>query len=132
MMKKFNIPADVRCAVCAIVNNKPPASCPINVCDKIALEVKANHRNAGSIMWSNSATHDWTSKPWAVTKLYMSVGREAANDSAIHTDCSGLLRLMLNSRRFAEKLGVELLKELYKVCHRMLLGIIRKIPWQAC
>jgi Domain of unknown function (DUF4559) len=77
--------------------------CPNNICNSFVNKVVTQHRKPATIHWSNCKDLTKWAIPdcyWEIAKVYMGRGQLVANTKPDFTDCSGLLQLIANCKRF--------------------------------
>ncbi|XP_053408752.1 uncharacterized protein LOC123561885 isoform X1 [Mercenaria mercenaria] len=128
VQKKHNLPM-VNCGQCNLRNLQPDhvrnnnkqcplgqnncncmfpggkITCPNNVCGAIYDEIIINHAsNPPAPNWKNTDVQNWCTDAWAVAKCYINAPGYTTKRNAKEIDCTGLLRLYINSKYLQRKI----------------------------
>ena len=79
--------------------------CPNAICFAFIRELKTYHRFSKPI-WTNTNPRLWTRNPWEVAKCFLSVGGYDKTQSAVDTDCTGLLSICILVKSIGDTLGI--------------------------
>ncbi|XP_060558998.1 uncharacterized protein LOC132719251 [Ruditapes philippinarum] len=89
---------------CCFPSNKIP--CPNNVCGAIYDSIIQNHASIPPApFWKNSDVQQRTSDPWSLCKCFINAPGYKDKTSAVDTDCTGLLHVIINNRYFHSHIG---------------------------
>ncbi|XP_060581723.1 uncharacterized protein LOC132738274 [Ruditapes philippinarum] len=89
---------------CCFPNHKKP--CPNNVCGAIYDSIIQNHSSKPPApFWQNSDAHDWSTDPWSICKCFINAPGYKDKTSAVDTDCTGLLHVIINNKYFHNHIG---------------------------
>ena len=80
--------------------------CPNNVCDSFMKSITEVHMNKKIVSWKNCEVRCWPVKCWEIAKAYMPQNQSSANTGPATTDCSALLQLMWNCKKFRTELKI--------------------------
>ena len=78
-------------------------SCLDNICNKW-LDGIVPELATSQYTWRNSIVHDWPAEPWQLAKVFMGEGQDLSNIDPDQTDALGLLQLMINCKKFHDRL----------------------------
>ncbi|XP_060606300.1 uncharacterized protein LOC132758625 isoform X1 [Ruditapes philippinarum] len=89
---------------CCFPNNKRP--CPNNVCGAIYDSIIQYHASMPPApFWKNSDVQQWSTEPWEVCKCFINAPGYKDKTSAVDTDCTGLLHVIINNKYFHSHIG---------------------------
>ncbi|XP_060578263.1 uncharacterized protein LOC132735339 [Ruditapes philippinarum] len=89
---------------CCFPNNKRP--CPNNVCGAIYDSIIQYHASIPPVpFWKNSDVQQWSTEPWEVCKCFINAPGYKDKTSAVDTDCTGLLHVIINNNYFHSHIG---------------------------
>ncbi|XP_060561468.1 uncharacterized protein LOC132721221 [Ruditapes philippinarum] len=89
---------------CCFPNNKTP--CPNNVCGAIYDSIIQNHASIPPApYWKNSDVQQWSTDPWSISKCFINAPGYKDKPSAVDTDCTGLLHVIINNTYFHSHIG---------------------------
>ncbi|XP_060574267.1 uncharacterized protein LOC132731982 [Ruditapes philippinarum] len=89
---------------CCFPNNKRP--CPNNVCGAIYDSIIQYHASMPPApFWKNSDVQQWSTDPWNVCKCFINAPGYKDKTSAVDTDCTGLLHVIINNKYFHSHIG---------------------------
>ncbi|XP_060595344.1 uncharacterized protein LOC132749548 [Ruditapes philippinarum] len=89
---------------CCFPNNKRP--CPNNVCGAIYDSIIQYHASIPPApFWKNSDVQQWSTEPWEVCKCFINAPGYKDKTSAVDTDCTGLLHVIINNKYFHSHIG---------------------------
>ncbi|XP_060605547.1 uncharacterized protein LOC132758048 [Ruditapes philippinarum] len=89
---------------CCFPNNKKP--CPNNVCGAIYDSIIQNHASIPPApFWKNSDVQQWSTDPWSISKCFINAPGYKDKPSAVDTDCTGLLHVIINNTYFHSHIG---------------------------
>ncbi|XP_060590570.1 uncharacterized protein LOC132745639 [Ruditapes philippinarum] len=84
---------------CCFPNNKN--QCPNNVCGAIYDSIIQSHASQPPApFWKNSDAQQWSTDPWSVCKCFINAPGYKDKTSAVDTDCTGLLHVIINNTYF--------------------------------
>ncbi|XP_060574244.1 uncharacterized protein LOC132731959 [Ruditapes philippinarum] len=89
---------------CCFPNNKRP--CPNNICGAIYDSIIQYHASMPPApFWKNSDAQQWSTDPWKVCKCFINAPGYKDKTSAVDTDCTGLLHVIINNKYFHSHIG---------------------------
>ncbi|XP_060561469.1 uncharacterized protein LOC132721222 [Ruditapes philippinarum] len=89
---------------CCFPNNKKP--CPNNVCGAIYDSIIQNHASIPPApFWKNSDVQQWSTDLWSISKCFINAPGYKDKPSAVDTDCTGLLHVIINNTYFHSHIG---------------------------
>ncbi|XP_060597830.1 uncharacterized protein LOC132751645 [Ruditapes philippinarum] len=89
---------------CCFPNNKRP--CSNNVCGAIYDSIIQYHASMPPVpFWKNSDAQQWSTDPWNVCKCFINAPGYKDKTSAVDTDCTGLLHVIINNKYFHSHIG---------------------------
>ncbi|XP_060551837.1 uncharacterized protein LOC132713318 isoform X3 [Ruditapes philippinarum] len=89
---------------CCFPNNKGP--CPNNICGAIYDSIIQYHASMPPVpFWKNSDVQQWSEDPWSVIKCFINAPGYKDKTSAVDTDCTGLLHVIINNKYFHSHIG---------------------------
>ncbi|XP_060583434.1 uncharacterized protein LOC132739690 isoform X1 [Ruditapes philippinarum] len=92
-----------KCNCCFPNNNLP---CPNNVCGAIYDSIIQSHASMPPApFWKNSDVRQWSTEPWEVCKCFINAPGYKDKTSAVDTDCTGLLHVIINNNYFHSHIG---------------------------
>lgn len=101
LLTPLNIPTEKSCSACSSDDVAGGKTCPNNLCDKVASEIKRRHRYRNP-SWANSAPQSWYHPGvWQIAKCFMPSDtntREAPTKTEI--DFNGVINVIINCTLF--------------------------------
>jgi hypothetical protein len=89
---------------CCFPSNKRP--CPNNICGAIYDNIIQYHASIPPApFWKNSDAQQWSTDPWSVIKCFINAPGYKDKTSAVDTDCTGLLHVIINNKYFHSHIG---------------------------
>ncbi|XP_060560071.1 uncharacterized protein LOC132720100 [Ruditapes philippinarum] len=89
---------------CCFPSNKRP--CPNNICGAIYDSIIQYHASIPPApFWKNSVVQQWSTEPWEVCKCFINAPGYKDKTSAVDTDCTGLLHVIINNKYFHSHIG---------------------------
>ena len=79
--------------------------CPNKVCDKLYKKIKTMHRDEKP-SWKNTDPTKWCTDHWEIGKCFMAETGYYDKQSAVDTDCTGLLSVIVNCLYMAKTCDV--------------------------
>lgn len=100
ILTSLNLPRGKVCSTCSSDDLSSRQTCPVDLCHKVADEIKRRHRY-GSPSWSNTNPQSWYGADvWPIAKCFMPVDRHTAATPAKDIDFSGIINVVINCTRF--------------------------------
>ncbi|KAH3811454.1 hypothetical protein DPMN_139864 [Dreissena polymorpha] len=78
---------------------KQPRTCPVNVCNKVLVEIVKRHKYSNP-SWKNTLANQWATSPWQIAMAYLPPDGYTGKCSVQDTDFNGIISFMMNCKHF--------------------------------
>ncbi|KAH3811310.1 hypothetical protein DPMN_139720 [Dreissena polymorpha] len=78
---------------------KQPRPCPVNVCNKVLVEIAKQHKYSKP-SWTNTLANHWATSPWQIAMAYLPPDGYTGKSSVQDTDFNGIISFMMNCKHF--------------------------------